>query len=230
MDKSGKSASILGYDRLALSFKAMGGGIWDYDIEADSLYCNDRWYEIMGLSPQHDPIRSAGDLARHIHDDDRASAIMVDYNRVSQLLARDERYQVEFRVIPPAGGVRWVRSVACIIRDGAHHLRAVGCITDITEFRAAGGKPEETVGDASDKGLGVGASNLPPTSVEAIGLSSRERECLRWVSMGKTAWETASILGLSQRTIEFHLKNAIRKLDAANKIHAAALAIRLDLL
>jgi DNA-binding CsgD family transcriptional regulator len=50
-----------------------------------------------------------------------------------------------------------------------------------------------------------------------------------WVSLGKTANETGSIIGKSQRTVEFHLNNAVRKLGAVNKIHAAAIAIRTGL-
>jgi DNA-binding CsgD family transcriptional regulator len=61
-------------------------------------------------------------------------------------------------------------------------------------------------------------------------LTAKELECLRWVSLGKTAWETAAIIGRSHRTVEFHLNNAVRKLDASNRVHAATIAIRLGLL
>src|SRR5690606_34818573 len=36
-----------------------------------------------------------------------------------------------------------------------------------------------------------------------ISLSRRELECLYWSALGKTSWETAIILGLSERTINF---------------------------
>ena len=61
-------------------------------------------------------------------------------------------------------------------------------------------------------------------------LSDHEVECLRWVSFGKTAKETAAILGKSPRTIEFHLNNAIKKLNAVNKVQAAFLAIEQNLI
>jgi DNA-binding CsgD family transcriptional regulator len=61
-------------------------------------------------------------------------------------------------------------------------------------------------------------------------LSAKERECLYWTASGKTASETALIMKKSRRTIEFHLANAIRKLDAANKIQAAVTAAVLGLL
>lgn len=61
-------------------------------------------------------------------------------------------------------------------------------------------------------------------------LTDRELTCLRWVSLGKTAWETATIIGRSRRTVEFHLLNAMRKLGAVNKVHAAVIAVRQGLI
>jgi DNA-binding CsgD family transcriptional regulator len=61
-------------------------------------------------------------------------------------------------------------------------------------------------------------------------LSERELECLEWVSFGKTSWETAIILGVSERTINFHLLNACRKLNVYGRQAAVALALRQNLL
>lgn len=46
----------------------------------------------------------------------------------------------------------------------------------------------------------------------ASQLTDRERESLRWVVNGKTAYEVGIILGISQRTVESHLNNALKKL------------------
>jgi DNA-binding CsgD family transcriptional regulator len=56
-------------------------------------------------------------------------------------------------------------------------------------------------------------------------LTPRERECLLWAACGKTAWETAHILNISERTVKFHLGNANRRLDTSNTTHAVARAI-----
>ena len=61
-------------------------------------------------------------------------------------------------------------------------------------------------------------------------LSERELECLEWVSFGKTSWETAIILGVSERTINVHLLNACRKLNVYGRQAAVALALRQNLL
>ena len=61
-------------------------------------------------------------------------------------------------------------------------------------------------------------------------LSGRELQCLEWVSLGKTSWETATILGLSERTVNFHLRNACRKLNVYGRQAGVVKAMRLGLL
>ncbi|MBF0110096.1 MAG: autoinducer binding domain-containing protein [Magnetococcales bacterium] len=63
----------------------------------------------------------------------------------------------------------------------------------------------------------------PPGGV--FELTEREKECLRWAADGKTSWETGMILNVSERTVNFHLANAQKKLMATNKIQAVARAI-----
>jgi LuxR family quorum sensing-dependent transcriptional regulator len=54
-------------------------------------------------------------------------------------------------------------------------------------------------------------------------LTHREREILAWASEGKTAWETGCILKLSQRTVEWHLRQVCKKLGATNRLQALAI-------
>ncbi len=70
-------------------------------------------------------------------------------------------------------------------------------------------------------------SNVPQQHVH---LTARERECLLWAAAGKTAWESARILNVSERTVIFHLHNALHKLDVTNKPHAIAKAVALGLI
>lgn len=57
-------------------------------------------------------------------------------------------------------------------------------------------------------------------------LSVRERECLLWVSEGKTTEEVAVILGVSANTVNRYILHATQKLSAANRTMAIAVAIR----
>ncbi|MDX3906423.1 MAG: helix-turn-helix domain-containing protein [Pigmentiphaga sp.] len=71
---------------------------------------------------------------------------------------------------------------------------------------------------------------LPVRAAPRVRLSARESECLRWASVGKTSWETALILGVTERTVNFHLGNAFGKLKVNNKQAAVAQAILQGLL
>jgi DNA-binding CsgD family transcriptional regulator len=57
-----------------------------------------------------------------------------------------------------------------------------------------------------------------------VALNDREVETLTWAARGKTSAEIAVILGLSKRTIDFHLDNARNKLGVATRIEAAVKA------
>ncbi len=61
-------------------------------------------------------------------------------------------------------------------------------------------------------------------------LTLREKDILRWCSEGKTAEEIALLMGVSERTINFHIGNSIKKLSVANKTAATAKAVYLQLI
>jgi DNA-binding CsgD family transcriptional regulator len=61
----------------------------------------------------------------------------------------------------------------------------------------------------------------PQRSIDGVVLSPREYECLMWSARGKTAWEIGVILGISRRTVVYHLENAKQKLG----VHSIAAAV-----
>ena len=73
-------------------------------------------------------------------------------------------------------------------------------------------------------------TRIPDNGILSIinaNLTEREKECLLWTTEGKTSWEIAQILNISERTVVFHLNNAVKKLNVSNKQHAVARAISL---
>ena len=62
-----------------------------------------------------------------------------------------------------------------------------------------------------------------------VELSERERDCLAWASRGLSSKEAAARMNLSSRTVEFHIANAMTKLNAASRIQAVARAMALGL-
>lgn len=64
----------------------------------------------------------------------------------------------------------------------------------------------------------------------AFDLKKNEINCLKWTSQGKTSWEIASIMGLSEHTVNHYLTSAAQKLDTSNRTHAVSKAIRLKII
>lgn len=67
---------------------------------------------------------------------------------------------------------------------------------------------------------------MPPNGSGHHDVSDRERLCLQWTAKGKTSWEISRILGRSEAVVNFHLKNAVAKLNASNKCHATVMAVQ----
>ena len=63
-----------------------------------------------------------------------------------------------------------------------------------------------------------------------VTLSNREVEVLRWTAEGKTSNEVADILRIAERTVNFHINNAMAKLKPNNKTAAVIRAAVLGLL
>lgn len=69
-----------------------------------------------------------------------------------------------------------------------------------------------------------------PSFWNDVKLSPRESEILNWSKEGKSYWEIASILNISERTVKFHLTNIYRKLNVTNRTQAIARSIQLGLI
>lgn len=70
----------------------------------------------------------------------------------------------------------------------------------------------------------------PSASFFETQLTERERECLSWVAIGKSSWDIGQILSISADTADFHMKNAMRKLECGSRVSAVVKAIRLGLI
>ncbi len=76
----------------------------------------------------------------------------------------------------------------------------------------------------------VPCGNVEGSPQVGFVLTTRERECLQWTIRGKTTWEVATILGISQHTVAAILRSAISRMEAPNKQSAALKAFQLGLL
>jgi DNA-binding CsgD family transcriptional regulator len=61
-------------------------------------------------------------------------------------------------------------------------------------------------------------------------LSVREIEVLNWLKHGKSTWDISAILGISESTVNFHVRNITQKLDTVNRTQAVAVGASLGLI
>lgn len=78
--------------------------------------------------------------------------------------------------------------------------------------------------------LDIFFSSIRQERGDHISLTPQESLCLTWASKGKGMAETAAILGIQRRTVEFHLANARSKLGTVTATQTVAEAIRRGLI
>jgi LuxR family transcriptional regulator, quorum-sensing system regulator CviR len=86
------------------------------------------------------------------------------------------------------------------------HLALARALTTVEEYQGSlGGKPRKRI-------------------------SERQREILYWMHEGKTNWEIAKILDLSELNVKYHIDQIFLKLEVRSRAHAVAKARDLGLL
>ncbi|WP_370677151.1 autoinducer binding domain-containing protein [Pleomorphomonas sp. PLEO] len=73
----------------------------------------------------------------------------------------------------------------------------------------------------------VYTSLLPNPQLPQIRLSARQKEVLRWTATGKTRADIADIMGITEDTVDDHLRQIFRKLRCNDKVVAVLRAVQL---
>jgi DNA-binding CsgD family transcriptional regulator len=134
---------------------------------------------------------------------------------------------------PGHAGQRWTELLAEVIKRGEGLVVPVyrGC-EPLGGFSFGGERPDtsgiarsllQVLGHAAvDRAFelrqGRGAS--------ALSLSVRETQCLRYVAIGHSDAEIGKMLGISPRTVRFHVDSAKNKLGVSTRVQAVAKALR----
>lgn len=106
-------------------------GIFQTDALGNSLFVNERWAEITGLSPDR-VLGKTWAIALHPHDSDR---VVGEWNRS---LEEDREFDLEYRILKPMGGVIWVSGRAVPLKDERGNVSGhLGTVTDITDLKSA---------------------------------------------------------------------------------------------
>ena len=116
--------------RYALAVLGSNEGIYDWNLVTGQVFYSPRLYQLFGRVP--DPaLQKAGLWFEFVHPDDaaRVQATMRAFFRSNEM-----RVELEYRVVLPDGGVRWLLTNGAAARDdNGRVLRLAGSTGDITE-------------------------------------------------------------------------------------------------
>jgi PAS domain S-box-containing protein len=129
-------------ERLRHILKVGGLGYWRLELKTGALYASEGCKLNFGLPPDGE-LSSYEKLRSLIHPDDRASMQAA----VDRALSQREDYTAEYRVLAPAGAVRWVvaRGRVLLSEDGTP-AELSGITLDVTELKRA----QERLGALAD--------------------------------------------------------------------------------
>jgi PAS domain S-box-containing protein len=122
----------LGTERERLSLALAGGelGIWDWDLITNELGWSEQCKILFGYSPKAKI--TFEDFLAVLHPKDRDRTLKA----IEESIRDDVPYDVEYRVLHPDGGVRWIAATGRTFKDDFDRpLRMGGVARDVTERR-----------------------------------------------------------------------------------------------
>ena len=118
-------------ERLYLALKGGELGFWDVDLDSGKTVINKRYMEIFGLSLDRNEFER-DDWIQSVHPDDRRRVL--NYGEQYRM-ENGKEYEIEYRVVHPKLGVRWVisKGAAMALHSAGAVQRMVGTVQDITQ-------------------------------------------------------------------------------------------------
>jgi PAS domain S-box-containing protein len=119
-------------ERYSLAVAGSNQGLWDWDLESDTLFLSARAQEFMGLVPS-EPLRPRREwiALSPFHPDDRETVRQVIS---AHLRGETAHYSVEYRLRHASGQWRWHRQSGLALRDEqGRAYRMAGSMEDISD-------------------------------------------------------------------------------------------------
>ncbi len=122
-----------GEDRLAFALAFAQAGLWDWSVPGDRITWSDSLWPLFGYGrPEGDPTPET--IGRRLHPEDRDAF----WAAMRMAVERGTPLALEFRVVHPGGGIRWIGAVGRTVPgdgdgDGGGAARVSGLYLDITE-------------------------------------------------------------------------------------------------
>ncbi len=121
-------------ERYALAARGANDGLWDWDLETNTVHYSERWQNMLGYQDSELRNHPESWLSR-IHGDDveRVRAALA-----SHIEGRTSHFQSEYRVLTKDSAYRWVLCRGLAVRDPqGNAYRMAGSQTDITDRKRA---------------------------------------------------------------------------------------------
>ncbi len=119
-------------ERYNLALQGTKAGLFDWDINADSIYCSSSLTELLGINKNNFK-PDMNWLWDHTHPEDREAA----QSALISHLKLNTEYDVEARILHKSGEYIWMRARGQAIRDEASRaIRMVGYFADISKRKA----------------------------------------------------------------------------------------------
>ena len=191
--KHAEDALRLSEERQARAMDAAGEGLWEWNLASDEMFVSARMKELLGIAPDEQFASRAEFFVRQpIHPDDRERVAQA---REAVLSGASSRYEIEYRIQPRPGEIRWVSSRGKLFVDERGvPTRMSGSLSDITERR----RGEEALADSEARFRSLTKLSTDFfwetdvadrfTSVET-GKAYRGVRNVAWSKLGKTRWE-----------------------------------------
>lgn len=119
--------------RLQYALSGSRDGVWDWDIENDSIFYSDRWKEMFGFKTE-DINETIEEWEYRIHEDDLTSVVMALNNHFS---GQNSFFESTHRIRCHNGEYRWIVSRGQTVSWGGNGLplRIIGTSTDVSRYK-----------------------------------------------------------------------------------------------
>jgi len=130
--------------RIELAEEAgLGIGLWDWDLEANTVIWSEETYRQFGLT-RYTFSGRVEEVTQLIHPEDRGR---VEEAIQNVLTAKENRYASQYRVVRPDGSICWIDAHGVIVRGHSAHMLGIG--VDITDMK----KAEESLHESEENYL-----------------------------------------------------------------------------
>jgi PAS domain S-box-containing protein len=125
--------------RLELALNSSHSGVWDWDLSSNKIVWSSQMYDLFGAD-KNIALASFDTWRAALHPDDKEQAEL----KIADAIKNHISLQNEYRVILPAGNIRWINAKGeAIYGSSGEPLRMIGICMDITEQKLAAEKIRE---------------------------------------------------------------------------------------